>query len=235
MAGARRICWFSAGAASAVASYISLMDDPQTLIVRCIVGNEHEDNDRFTRDCEKWFGKKIIEIRSSKYRDCWDVWEKRRFLNSPRGATCTVEMKKNVRKAYQLPGDIQSFGFTIEETKRAERFARQNPDIVCRFPLLSRHFSKTDCLRQVQLEGIQLPLMYRMGYRNANCVGCVKGGMGYWNKIRRDFPNVFQRMADLEKRIGATCIKKVSLADLPENVGRYPDLVLPPSGFDEDF
>lgn len=26
--------------------------------------------------------------------------------------------------------------------------------------------------------GIELPLMYRMGYDNANCIGCVKGGEG---------------------------------------------------------
>ena len=32
-----------------------------------------------------------------------------------------------------------------------------------------------------------------MGYNNNNCIGCIKGGMGYWNKIRVDFPEVFEK------------------------------------------
>lgn len=35
-----------------------------------------------------------------------------------------------------------------------------------------------------------------------NCVGCPKGGMGYWNMIRRDFPATFDRMAALERELG---------------------------------
>lgn len=35
-----------------------------------------------------------------------------------------------------------------------------------------------------------------------NCIGCPKGGMGYWNKIRVDFPDAFNRMAVLERDIG---------------------------------
>lgn len=27
-------------------------------------------------------------------------------------------------------------------------------------------------------------------------------GMGYWNKIRRDFPETFERMADLQRKLG---------------------------------
>lgn len=35
-----------------------------------------------------------------------------------------------------------------------------------------------------------------------NCIGCVKGGMGYWNKIRRDFPAVFAKRAAIQREIG---------------------------------
>lgn len=34
-----------------------------------------------------------------------------------------------------------------------------------------------------------------------------KGGIGYWNKIRRDFPATFDRMAALERDIGATVLR----------------------------
>ena len=44
-------------------------------------------------------------------------------------------------------------------------------------------------------------MMYRLGYNNNNCIGCVKGGMGYWNKIRVDFPDRFLRMAQTERLV----------------------------------
>lgn len=57
--------------------------DPATYelaIVRCVVTNEHPDNDRFAADCEKWFSHPVTNIRSGEYDDCWDVWERRRYL-----------------------------------------------------------------------------------------------------------------------------------------------------------
>jgi hypothetical protein len=69
--------------------------------------------------------------------------------------------------------------------------------------------------------------MYLLAYRNNNCIGCVKGGMGYWNKIRRDFPDVFARMAQLEQHIGATVLRsngrRLPLVDLDPKAGRYTD------------
>lgn len=51
-------------------------------------------------------------------------------------------------------------------------------------------------------------MMYRLGYKNNNCIGCVKGGMGYWNKIRKDFPATFQRMASLERKLDVAILKE---------------------------
>jgi hypothetical protein len=61
--------------------------------------------------------------------------------------------------------------------------------------------------------GIEQPMMYRMGYRNNNCIGCVKGGMGYWNKIRRDFPEAFERMSKMERELNAAICKKEGKTD----------------------
>ena len=68
--------------------------------------------------------------------------------------------------------------------------------------------------------------MYDLGYRNNNCIGCVKGGMGYWNRIRIDFPGVFDARAKLEREIGASCIKDVYLDELDPNRGRLEDEVM---------
>ena len=69
--------------------------------------------------------------------------------------------------------------------------------------------------------GIELPAMYKLGYKNNNCIGCVKGGKGYWNKIRVDFPDYFERMAKFERKINARIFNDVWLDELPLNVGRY--------------
>lgn len=224
----RTICWFSAGAASAIASALTLADTPDAVIAYIDPGSEHPDNARFLSDCERWLGIDIVRLRSDRYRDTWQVWEERRWLNGPEGALCTAELKKMVRYGFERPDDVQVFGYTSEESDRAERFRDQNPGVELRTPLIEQGLSKTDCLALLQKVGIEIPVMYRLGYRNNNCVGCVKGGMGYWNKIRVDFPDVFDRMATLERRIGHSLLKDkhgpVYLDELDPRRGRHSDL-----------
>ena len=82
----------------------------------------------------------------------------------------------------------------------------------------------------LQTNGIELPEMYKLGYKNNNCIGCVKAGAGYWNKIRVDFPHVFERMAQTEELLGRTIVKvmkggvsrRISLRELAPTAGHYP-------------
>jgi hypothetical protein len=226
----RTIAWFSCGVASAVAAKVTLKSTPDAVVARCLVANELPDNARFAADVAQWLGVAVVNLRSEKYADCWEVWEKRRYLNGPKGALCTVEMKKKVRQAFEDLEDVQVFGYTVEEKARADRFIANNPEVNVKFPLIEQGMTKRDCHAIVSAAGLVPPLMYRMGYHNANCVGCVKGGAGYWNKIRVDFPEVFARMADLEERIGASCIKGKPLRTLPTDAGRHTDLELPDCG-----
>ncbi len=79
--------------------------------------------------------------------------------------------------------------------------------------------------------GIEIPAMYKLGYNNNNCIGCVKGGMGYWNKIRKDSPDKFNEMAEIERKIGATCLKdnkgKIYLDELNPNRGDPVQEIIP--------
>lgn len=204
----RHLVWFSAGAASAVATKLTLSEGHDDITIAYVdPGSEHPDNARFLADCETWFGQKVQRLRSEKYRDTWQVWTERRYLVGPDGALCTAELKKMPRYAFEHPDDIQVFGYTAGESHRAARFREQNPGVTLRTPLIERELSKADCLAMVDRAGIELPVMYQLGYHNNNCVGCVKGGMGYWNKIRVDFPETFNRMAALERELGRTVIR----------------------------
>lgn len=231
----RIVVWFSCGSASAVTAKLILargLPRDDVAIARCVVANEHPDNDRFAADCERWFGQPILNLRSKRYADCWEVWERRRFIVSPHGALCTTEMKKFVRYDFErewLPTH-QAFGYTAEEQDRAERFRRNNPDVRLLTPLIDAGLRKADCLALIERIGIELPAMYRLGYRNNNCIGCPKGKMGYWNKIRQDFPDVFARMAALERTLDVAINKskgqRVFLDELPRDAGRHnePDI-----------
>lgn len=78
--------------------------------------------------------------------------------------------------------------------------------------------------------GIRRPIMYDLGYPNNNCIGCIKGGMGYWNKIRVDFPEVFEKRAKLERELGCSCINGLYLDELEPGRGRMDMEIFPECG-----
>ena len=206
------IAWFSCGATSAVACKFALSMYNDVRIVYIETGSGHPDNGRFINDCERWFGHRIETIKSADYINVEDVLLRRKYINGAHGAACTMLLKKQVRYKFEdevkdWDGQVWGFDFCQREINRAIRFRQQNPRTKPLFPLIERMITKQDALGMLQRAGIEIPLMYRLGYNNNNCIGCVKGGIGYWNKIRHDFPKVFQRMAEIERKIGATCLK----------------------------
>ena len=232
----RVLAWFSCGDASAVAAKLAIKrhGDACEVIYCDTFAYEHPDNRRFMADVEKWLGCKIKVLRSEEYRDIYDVFEKTGWLIGPGGARCTTELKKMVRKNYQRPDDIHIFGFTMDEVHRVDRFYTENPELFCEFPLIDAGYSKKDCHDRIRRAGIELPAMYRLVYKNNNCIGCVKGGIGYWNKIRKDFPEAFERMARMERKLdvsintkrgrdetGHLYRHKLFLDEMPARLGRY--------------
>jgi len=209
-----------------VATKLALQETPLE-IVYCHVQEEHPDNLRFKNDCEKWFGQEIKVIRNEKYNgSIYEVFEKTRYIVGVAGAPCTRLLKKEMRKEFERPGDRQVFGYTVEEQDRVDRFIDANNDVNLWSILIDKGLTKQDCLAILQRAGIELPVMYKLGYQNNNCIGCVKGGLGYWNKIRVDFPDQFNRMAEMEKKINAKILKhngeRIWLTDLPKDAGDYP-------------
>ena len=138
-----------------------------------------------------------------------------------------------MRKRFGLPSDVVIFGYTKDEENRITRLIDAEPDINLWPILLEKNLTKSDCLTLLKRAGITIPLMYRLGYKNNNCIGCVKGQAGYWNKVRIDFPERFDEKARIERELGRTIckiewrengkrfLKRVYLDELPENAGRY--------------
>jgi len=224
----RILSWFSCGAASAVATKLAIATGKPITVVYCEVMEEHPDNKRFLKECQHWFGQEIIILKDKFYDgSIYNVFETN-YMRTPSGSPCTRALKKRVRQKFELPTDRQVFGYTIEEQNRVDRFIDSNNDVDIWPILIEKGLSKANCLAMIKTAGIELPEMYKLGYRNNNCIGCVKGGMGYWNKIRVDFPDQFKKMADLETRKGYTVLKEpktgkpLFLNDLDPDRGIYP-------------
>ena len=211
-AGARILCWFSCGAASACATRDTLFVFRKThevIPVYCDTSrNEHPDNERFIKDCEKWFEAPVMRLKSAKFDTVEEVFEKQRYMSGPKGAVCTGALKKTPRFDFAKPDDIHVFGFTANEKRRIKAFEQRNPELNLLWMLAESGTTKPACFKRLLKEGIALPRMYELGYRNNNCIGCVKStSPGYWQKVRADFPEVFAQRAQQSREIGCRLLE----------------------------
>lgn len=223
------VAWMSAGVSSFIAAY--LMRDEIDKFIYIDIDDQHPDSMRFIKDCEKLLGKEV-EILKSPYgsvenacRACGEM----RIAKSG-FAPCTAWLKKRVRKEWEYEHrDYELryvWGMDCNEKHRAEVLRDTMFEFEHCFPLIDRNLTKADAHGMSAMLGLKRPLMYDLGYNNNNCIGCVKGGMGYWNKIRVDFPEVFESRAKLERELNSRCLKECFLDELDPNRGRMSDEIM---------
>lgn len=223
------ISWFSGGVTSAVACKIAqeLYEDVKPIFIE--TGGHHNDMPRFIKDCETWFQCKVKVLQDKRFKDHIDLCEQKKVLNFVTGAECSRTLKKRVRQKYEktveFDGQVFGFEFDKKEINRAVRFKEQNPHTKPLYPLIEKKLNKAACMAILQKQGIELPTMYKLGYSNNNCIACIKGGKGYFNRIRQDFPEWFDRLAKVERKIGRSCINGTFLDELKPEAGRHK---LPP-------
>jgi 3'-phosphoadenosine 5'-phosphosulfate sulfotransferase (PAPS reductase)/FAD synthetase len=173
--------------------------------------NEHPDTYRFKKDCEDWYGIPIEVITGigEKYGNIFDVWRKHKSLNTATGAICSTNLKRLVREKWEKNNSDythQVFGFEFDkkEFNRALSMTMNHGERVkAIYPLLMLGLDKKDCIDIVTEANIEIPEMYKLGFQNNNCfsTGCVQGGIGYWQKMQKEFPDKFKVMADLEHEL----------------------------------
>lgn len=227
----RILVWFSCGAASAVAAHESmrLWGKDRVTVVNCDTrADEHPDNYRFCEDVSRWLGVPITYLRSRRFRRVDEVFEQTRYMSGVSGARCTTELKKIPRLEFAQPGDWHVFGFTKEEGRRVRDFESRNPDLRLLWPLYEQGITKGECLRRLSEAGIALPAMYRLGFRNNNCIGCVKASSPwYWDRVRHEFPHIFAIRAARSRQLGCRLVeikhhKRIFLDELPAGPFKAP-------------
>lgn len=198
------------------------------------ISDQHEDSMRFIKDIEKAIGKEVVVLKSDRYNSVDECVRAFGGFKNPytQFAPCTNWLKKSVRKKWEsLHKDYELtyvWGFDLKEKARAERTIEYNPQAQHEFPLIDRQLSKEEVHGLFEKDfDFKRPLMYDLGYPNNNCIGCIKGGMGYWNKIRKDFPDVFESRAKLERTVGYSILKDCYLDELDENRGNMNTEIFP--------
>lgn len=217
--------WFSCGAASALAAKktIELYEKTHNiLVVNNPIKEEHEDNRRFLKQIEEYIQHPIIEALNPKYpnHSIVELFDKRKYMSGIKGAICTGVLKKEARYQFELTHniDFHVLGFTIDEWGRQKNFnesERQNTLPV----LISNLMTKEDCFKRLRKDNIKLPEIYKLGFPNANCIGCVKSqSPTYWNLVRSVFPDVFDDRVEQSRRIGCKLVvrkgKRIFLDEL---------------------
>lgn len=233
-----KVCWLSAGVSSFVAGY--LVRDTIDQFIYIDVTDQHPDSLRFIKDCEKVLGKEVLFLKSKEYKSVEDVCRAFRFIKNRYGARCTMVLKKRVRKEWEYEHRDYNityvWGMDKDEQDRAQRIIEGMPEFNHEFPLIDYDLSKGDAHGICRELGIKRPAMYDLGYSNNNCIGCIKGGAGYWNKIRVDFPEVFAARAKMERDIGMTILRdrvnpgKLFLDELDPNKGRMSKEIMEDCG-----
>lgn len=232
--GIRTVCWISAGISSFIAGY--LVKDEIDDFIYIDIADQHPDSMRFVKDCEALLGKPIQILKSKEYSSVEDAILAGGIVRHPITgfAPCTNFLKKRVRKEWEDKhiNDVITYiwGFDIDEKHRADNIEYSMPQYNHRFPLIENSLTKQDCHAMAVKLGIKRPVMYDLGYNNNNCIGCVKGGMGYWNKIRVDFPEVFERRAKMERKVNSRCLKECFLDELDPHRGRMSEEIMEDCG-----
>lgn len=206
----KMICWYSDGAASAVASKLMVDQGNDCRIIKTETNSEHPDNARFQLDFERWVGQKVELLHNGKYHDVDDCVEKTRFLRGPKGARCTTELKKKVRFQLGELDKVHVFGYTadLKDSERAFKLQKANPEYKMQFPLVEQGIKKSDCLNIIRKAGIEIPAMYKLGFPNNNCIGCLKSeSSDYWLAIKKYFPEVFKKRAQQERELGFALVR----------------------------
>jgi len=226
------ICWWSGGVTSAVAckKAIEMYGKDRCRVIMLDTCNEDEDTYRFRTDCSFWYNVNIETISvlsaNGKYKTIQDVWYDYESLNVATGAICSTVLKRELRIKWQKENSytyqIFGFEFTKKEFNRAMSMKDNYKDSKPIFPLLMMGLDKSDCIKILTGDGIKIPNSYLYGFHNNNCLktGCVQGGIGYWQKMKKDFPEKFNQMDKVEKELTELKGKPVTMLKDQSNAAK---------------
>lgn len=218
----RVVVGYSGGVTSAWCLDWAMRSFPREEVVALFHDTKREDADtyRYLREMAATLGVAITE--RSDGRSVEEVEDDEHALANNRMAFCSRILKAEPRDRYfaelravGVTRIVSVVGFSAHEWQRVQRaFIRGVADgYEVRFPLVEEGVTKQQCADWSIALGVPLPAMYAWS-DHANCVGCRRGGKGYWLAVRENAPAVFEAAKARESTFGHTFLKDTTLANL---------------------
>lgn len=169
---------------------------------------EHPDLYRFLKDLEKYFNHKITI--DSDGRSPEDLFYKQHALANNRMPFCSRILKAERLQKFYKDGDILIFGIGAYEQHRAERISQVYQLVATktdkwpkiRFPLIEYNISKEQIDQFIIDAGIEIPLLYKLGFLHNNCSGgCVRAGKKHWKLLLEKLPEVYRERERVEEEV----------------------------------
>ena len=98
---------------------------------------------------------------------------------------------------------VKVVGMSAKEPDRVANQAAKavNGGFTVRFPMIETGTTKQQATDWVLSMGVKPSAIYCWS-EHANCVGCVKGGMAYWQAVAKNAPDVYAQRIALEEEFG---------------------------------
>lgn len=129
----------------------------------------------------------IKPLLGNLYEYCW----KYRMVPSVYPAWCSVRFKREPFAKYVKTPCFKLLGIDAGEAKRARMGGEDG--IENRFPLIEANMNRILCIRYIKKRGYEVP-------PKSSCYFCPQQTIAKWKEIRREYPDLFCKAEQLEKR-----------------------------------
>lgn len=215
----KHVVMYSGGVASwATAKRVKAsMADGDTLIL-LFADTKTEDFDlyRFLDESAANVGGELVKIAEG--RSVWQTFFRVGMMGSSRADPCSRILKREFMRKWLDdncdPADTTvHIGFTWDEAHRWERARGHWDPWPVAAPLTGKpYLQRRDILNWLKQEGIEPPLLTRLGFPHNNCGGfCVKAGHAQFAKLLAEFPARYRHHERMEQAFRELHQKDVSI------------------------
>lgn len=218
----------SGGVASAVAADRAIERYGRDAVTLRFADTSWEDEDlyRFLDDLVRRWDVHLQVIRDG--RTPLQVAEDRQIIPNSQIAPCSSVLKSQpfMEMDRDSPKPLTVLlGLDWREQHRVDRMIAKYAPLAAEgmfvdFPLLWKPFEFRPYVEVVSSWGIEIPRLYRYGFKHNNCGGrCVKQGIREWLRLRDAFPERFAEVRDWEQAQRAKGGARATFAISRDRVG----------------
>ncbi len=177
------------GGVNSVAMYLLLLEQGVKFeAVFVDTGCEKPSTYRYLENFSKEHPITVIKPSSGNlYKHCW----KYKMVPAVYPAWCSIRFKREPFAQYVETPCFKILGIDAGETKRARMGGEDG--IENRFPLIEANMNRILCARYIQKKGYDPP-------PKSSCYFCPQQTIAGWKEIRREYPDLFCKAEQLEKR-----------------------------------